>query len=461
MPKTMYEKIWDAHAVRTAAGEPTILYIDLHLIHEVTSPQAFAGLQARGVRVRRPDRTYATTDHAVPSHGRFESVWKDTVAQKQVKTLEENCRAYGITLYGIGSDKQGIVHVIGPELGLTRPGTTIVCGDSHTSTHGAFGALAFGIGTSEVEQVFATQCLLQHKTKTMAITVNGELGKGVYAKDLILHIIRRIGVGGGTGYTLEYRGSAMKKLSMEGRLSVCNMSIAAGARAGMVAPDQTTVDYLLSRISFPNEEARRAGIEGWLSWESDEEAVFDREEVFDASAIEPIVTWGIHPGMSVNVTERISDDERNPEVKKALAYMGMRPGQPIAGQHIDYVFIGSCTNARIEDLRVAAQFLKGQKAATGRVVYVVPGSQSVKRQAEAEGLRDIFENAGCEWRDPGCSMCIAMNGDAVPSGKYCASTSNRNFIGRQGEGARTLLMSPAMAAVAAVEGCVRDVREYI
>ncbi|MFA4872858.1 MAG: 3-isopropylmalate dehydratase large subunit [Patescibacteria group bacterium] len=474
MSKTLYDKIWDAHVVREApkdpakAGltgqapnEPAIIYIDLHLIHEVTSPQAFAGLKTRGMRVRRPDLTFATMDHAVPSRGRFERVWKDGNAQKQVNTLEENCRAEGITLYGLESDKQGIVHVIGPELGLTQPGMTIVCGDSHTSSHGAFGALAFGIGTSEVEQVFATQCLLQKKTKTMAITITGELPRGVYAKDIILSIIRRIGVGGGVGYTLEYRGNTIEKLSMEERLTVCNMSIEAGARAGMIAPDQTTVDYLLSKISFPTEESKRATIATWLSFRGDSDAAFDREVKMDASEIEPMVTWGINPGMSVKVSEHIPDDTANPEVKKALDYMGMQPGQRVIGQRIDYVFIGSCTNARIEDLRVAAQFLKGGKIAAGRIVYVVPGSQSVKKQAEAEGLKEIFENAGCEWRDPGCSMCIAMNGDVVPPGKYCASTSNRNFIGRQGQGARTLLMSPAMAAVAAIEGKVTDVRKYI
>ncbi|MEW6610219.1 MAG: 3-isopropylmalate dehydratase large subunit [Patescibacteria group bacterium] len=532
MPKTLYDKIWDAHVVHETAGEPAIMYIDLHLIHEVTSPQAFAGLNMRGMRVRRPDLTFATMDHAVPSHGRFEKVWKDQNAQKQIATLEENCNKYGITLFGLESDKQGIVHVIGPELGLTSPGMTIVCGDSHTSTHGAFGALAFGIGTSEVEQVFATQCLLQKKSKTMAITVTGALPHGVYAKDLILAIIQRIGVGGGVGSTIEYRGSAIEKLSMEERLTVCNMSIEAGARAGMIAPDEKTVEYLMDRVTLglPVEETRvpdtsvsgrsaspllsrsagtmpAAAAEGfltnnprlresqsdeiapnylplrkgeikkgyllrdapeikekivkkWLSLRSDTDAVFDREVTIDASEIEPMLTWGTNPGMSVKISERIPNTTENPEVKKALEYMGMQPGQPIDGQHIDYVFIGSCTNARIEDLRVAAQFMKRRRVAPGRVVYVVPGSQQVKAQAEKEGLKEIFEQAGAEWRDPGCSMCIAMNGDAVPEGAYCASTSNRNFMGRQGKGARTLLMSPAMAAVAAIEGRVCDVRKY-
>ncbi len=461
MPQTMYEKIWNAHAVREAEGEPTILYIDLHLIHEVTSPQAFAGIKRRGLSVRRPDLTVATMDHSVPSRGRFEKVWPVAAAQRQVEQLIENCREFGITLHDIASDYQGIVHVIGPELGLTQPGKTIVCGDSHTSTHGAFGALAFGIGTSEVEHVLATQCLLQNKTKTMAITVEGDLPKGVYAKDVILSIINRIGVGGGTGYTFEYRGSAISSLSMEGRMSVCNMSIESGARAGMIAPDETTIAYLRNRVSFADSKEEEETIARWLSWRSDDGAVFDREEVFDASSFEPMVTWGINPGMSVKISERIPEDAPDPDTKKAFSYMQLQPGQSMKGQRIDMAFIGSCTNARLEDLRIAARFVKGNTVASHVTAWVVPGSMQVKRAAEKEGLRDIFEDAGFEWRDPGCSVCLAMNGDRVPEGKYCASTSNRNFMGRQGPGARTFLMSPAMAAVAAIEGAIQDVREYM
>ena len=458
--RTLYEKLWDAHVVREAKGEPTILYIDLHLIHEVTTPQAFTGLHNRKLSVRRTDLTVATMDHSVPSANRKKLPWPDALAQKQVEMLADNCKKYGITLYDLESTHQGIVHVIGPELGLTQPGKTIVCGDSHTSTHGAFGALAFGIGTSEVEHVLATQCLLQNKTKTMAITINGKLKPGVYSKDIILRIIHELGIGGGTGYTFEYRGDAIRALSMEARMSICNMSIEAGARAGIIAPDRTTVDYLGKRVRFKSDEKKKRTIAKWLSWQSDEGVKFDKEIIIDAATIEPMVTWGTNPGMSVGITKKIPEGTSE-DIKKALEYMGLKGGQMMRGQKIDYVFMGSCTNSRIEDLRIEAAIIKGRKVASGVTCYVVPGSYEVKHRAEAEGLHKIFLSAGCEWREPGCSMCIGMNGDLVPAGKYCASTSNRNFIGRQGRGARTLLMSPAMAAVAAILGAVGDAREYV
>jgi 3-isopropylmalate/(R)-2-methylmalate dehydratase large subunit len=457
--KTLYEKIWGAHIVREAADEPALLYIDLHLIHEVTSPQAFTGLSVRGLKVRKPDLTVGTVDHSVPSVKRDTFPWLDALAQKQVEMLVTNCKEYGITLHGLGSAHQGIVHVIGPELGLTQPGKTVVCGDSHTSTHGAFGALAFGIGTSEVEHVLATQCLLQNKTKTMAITINGTLRPGVFSKDIILRIINEIGIGGGTGYTLEYRGSAIRQLSMEARMTICNMSIEAGARAGLIAPDQTTVEYLQKRVAFKDGAERERTIADWLSWQSDEGATFDKEVVIDGDTIEPMVTWGTNPGMSVGISGTIPQGE-NEEIVSALEYMGLQAGQRIQGQPVDYVFLGSCTNSRIEDLRIAAGIMKGRHIAKGITAYVVPGSQEVKTRAEAEDLDKVFLSAGCEWREPGCSMCIAMNGDAVPAGKYCASTSNRNFVGRQGKGARTFLMSPAMAALTAVEGHIEDVRTH-
>jgi len=458
--KTLYEKIWDAHVVRDSKDEPTILYIDLHMIHEVTSPQAFTGLETRGITVRRPDQTIATMDHSVPSTGRKSFPWLDALAQKQVEMLATNCKKYGITLHDLDSAHQGIVHVIGPELGITRPGRTIVCGDSHTSTHGAFGALAFGIGTSEVEHVLATQCLLQQKTKNMAITINGTLKPGVFSKDIILRIINEIGIGGGTGYTLEYRGSAIRALSMEARMTICNMSIEAGARAGIIAPDETTIEYLSKRVKFENNTEREQTIKGWREWASDEDATFDREVVIDADSIEPMVTWGTNPGMSVGITGVVPNGG-NEEIAGALEYMGLTGGQKMQGQPVDYVFIGSCTNSRIEDLRIAARIMKNKKIAKGITAFVVPGSQEVKKVAEAEKLHEVFLAAGCEWREPGCSMCIAMNGDMVPAGKYCASTSNRNFIGRQGKGARTFLMSPAMAALAAIEGRIEDIRAHL
>ena len=460
MFKTLYDKIYEAHIVSERENGPTILFIDTHLIHEVTSPQAFTGIEKRKLKVRHPDLTFATIDHSVPSINRDQFPWADEQAQKQVFVLASNCKKNGICLYDLQSEHQGIVHVIGPELGLTRPGKTIVCGDSHTATHGAFGALAFGIGTSEVEHVLVTQCLLQNKTKNMAITIDGELQNGVYAKDIILYIINKIGINGGTGYTIEYRGSTIRSLSMEARMTICNMSIEAGARAGLIAPDQTTIDYLVPRVNFNNSAEQAQTVNDWLDWQSDKDAVFDKEVFIDASEIEPMVTWGTNPAMSIGVTKKIPEPT-NLEEEKALAYMDYQAGEKIIGKPIDYVFIGSCTNGRIEDLRVAANIMRGKKVASGVTVYIVPGSCEVRDRAIQEGLKDIFIDSGCEWREPGCSMCIAMNGDTVPAGKYCASTANRNFVGRQGKGARTLLMSPAMAATIAVIGIIMDNRIII
>lgn len=445
MGKTLYEKLWEAHVVRAVADEPTLLYIDLHLIHEVTSPQAFAGLAKRNLPVRRPDLTIGTIDHAVPTKS-IQGTWSDTLARKQVDTLITNCQQHGIQLYGLDSQQRGIVHVIGPELGYTQPGKTIVCGDSHTSTHGAFGALAFGIGTSEVEHVLATQCLMQTKTKTMAITVHGTLAPGVSAKDIILRVIHDIGIGGGTGYTIEYRGSAIEQLSMEGRMSLCNMSIEAGAKAGMVAADAITANYL----------AARGVSSDWSNWRSDADAKFDREVVIDAATIEPMVTWGTNPAMSVAITETLPPPS-NPDEQAAYEYMALQPGQSLVKQPVQVAFIGSCTNSRIEDLRIAAAVMNGQTVKV--TTLVVPGSYAVKQQAEDEGLDKIFLQAGCEWREPGCSMCIAMNGDVVKAGQYCASTSNRNFVGRQGKGARTFLMSPRMVATAAIHGSIQAIND--
>ncbi len=466
MPKTLFEKIWDAHVVTQDEGAPAVLYIDAHLIHEVTSPQAFTMLREKGLKVRRPERTFATMDHAIPTRDVPIALWPADAA-RQVQTLRRNCADFGITLYDIEGDIQGIVHVIGPELGITRPGMTIVCGDSHTSTHGAFGALAFGIGTSEVSHVLATQCLLQHKPKTYAINVEGELGLGVTAKDVIPAIIRQIGVGGGVGHVFEYRGSTIRGLSMEQRMTICNMSIEGGARAGLIAPDETTFAYLKGRPFAPQGAEWDRAVARWRELTTDEGAVFDKETTIRTDRLAPMVTYGTNPGMGITVEERIprpedldSEDDRR-MLEKALAYMGLRPGQPIVGQPVDYVFIGSCTNSRIEDLRLAASVVKGCRVADGVVALVVPGSKQVKAQAEAEGLDRIFREAGFEWRGAGCSMCLAMNDDKVPAGKYCASTSNRNFEGRQGKGARTFLMSPLMAAAAAVHGRIVDVREIL
>jgi len=449
MLKTLFEKIWDEHVVAEEPGCPAVLYIDLQLIHEVTSPQAFAGLRARGLKVRRPDRTVATVDHIVPTHDPKIGIL-DPQARNLIAELDRGCRENGITFHGIGSPNQGIVHVIGPELGLTQPGQTIVCGDSHTSTHGAFGALAFGIGTSEVEMVLATQTLLQRKPKTMEVKVDGRLGKGVAAKDIILALIAKIGTGGGTGHCLEYRGSAIRALNMEERMTVCNMSIEAGAKAGLVAPDDRTFDFLAGRKHAPK------SFERFRTYVTDEGATFDQSVSIDANTLEPYITYGTNPGAGMPITGVIPMDTP----RKMLDYMGLEAGKPLLGRPIDVVFIGSCTNSRISDLRAAASILKGRKVKAPRVM-IVPGSHEVKKQAESEGLHTIFREAGAEWREPGCSMCLAMNGDELQPGQTCVSTSNRNFEGRQGKGGRTLLASPLTAAASAVEGVVADVRRYL
>jgi 3-isopropylmalate/(R)-2-methylmalate dehydratase large subunit len=462
-PRTLFEKLWDRHVVAETPGHPALLYIDLHLVHEVTSPQAFAGLAAKGLRVRRPDLTVATTDHSIPTHDRS-LPFADQVAARQIKRLEDNCAAHGIPLHGVGSPHQGIVHVIGPELGLTQPGMTIVCGDSHTATHGAFGALAFGIGTSEVEHVLATQTLLQRRPKTYEVRVEGTLKEGVTAKDVILRLLATIGVGGGTGHVFEYTGPAIRAMSMEERMTICNMSIEGGARAGMIAPDETTFAYLAGRPGAPAGAAWDAAVADWRTLRSDEGAVYDKTVTIDADALEPMITYGTNPGMGLPITASVPDPEAETDqgkrraLAKALTYMDLAPGQPLLGQPIDVVFIGSCTNSRISDLRQAAELLKGQQVASGVRVMVVPGSQDVKRQAEVEGLAEIFTAAGAEWREAGCSMCIAMNGDQLSPGQYAVSTSNRNFEGRQGAGGRTFLASPLTAAASALTGRVTDAR---
>jgi 3-isopropylmalate/(R)-2-methylmalate dehydratase large subunit len=464
-PKTLFEKIWDSHVVHQAPGEPALLYVDLHLVHEVTSPQAFEGLRLAGRRVRRPDLTVATMDHNVPTWDRRLPV-TDAISRQQMETLAQNCAEFGIPLYDLHSDRQGIVHVIGPELGLTQPGMTIVCGDSHTSTHGAFGALAFGIGTSEVEHVLATQCLQQARPKTMEVRVDGRLGRGVTAKDVILGIIGRIGTAGGTGYVVEYTGESIRSLSMEGRMTVCNMSIEAGARAGMIAPDDRTFAYLEGRPHAPQGKAFARAVEIWRSLPTDEGATYDRVEVFDAGEFAPFVTWGTNPGMVVPVTGRVPDpasfaseaDRRAAE--RALEYMGLVPGTAIEDIPIDRVFLGSCTNARIEDLRAAAAVVRGKQVRPHVYAMVVPGSIPVKAAAEAEGLHEIFKAAGFDWREAGCSMCLGMNPDILKPGERCASTSNRNFEGRQGKGGRTHLVSPQMAAAAAIAGHFVDIRDW-
>ena len=465
MPKTLFEKIWDAHVVREAAGEPALLYIDLHLVHEVTSPQAFEALRLTGRTVRRPDLTVATMDHNVPTWDRSLPV-TDEVAQAQMDTLARNCAEFGVPLYDLSSDKQGIVHVIGPELGLTQPGMTIVCGDSHTSTHGAFGALAFGIGTSEVEHVLATQCLSQARPKTMEVRVDGTLPGGVTAKDIILSVIGRLGTAGGTGYVVEYTGDAIRSLSMEGRMTVCNMSIEWGARAGMVAPDEKTFAYLDGREFAPKGKDFERAVEHWRSLATDPGATYDRVEVFNAAELVPTVTWGTNPGQVVPITGRvpdpkeIKDESDRRSVERALEYMGLTPGTPIQEIPIERVFLGSCTNARIEDLRAAADLIKGKKVHPGVYAMVVPGSMRVKLQAEHEGLDKVFAAAGFDWREAGCSMCLGMNPDILKPGERCASTSNRNFEGRQGKGGRTHLVSPQMAAAAAIAGRFVDVRTW-
>jgi len=464
-PKTLYQKIWDAHVVHQAEGFPTILYIDRHLIHEVTSPQAFQGIRDKGLKLRQPNNTFGTVDHSIPTTDRKLPI-QDPEAASQISTFEKNCREYGISFFGVDSDQQGIIHVIGPEQGLTLPGMTIVCGDSHTSTHGAFGALAFGIGTSEIEHVFATQCLLQQTSKTMEIRVEGTLSPMVTAKDIILAIIAKIGMGGGTGYVLEYTGSAIRNLSMEGRMTLCNMSIEAGARAGMVAPDEVTFEYLKGKPYAPQGADFDKAVARWKGLCTDTGAKYDTTVVLKAEEIEPMVTYGTNPGMAIGISkavpkpEEFSNADEKAELEDALGYMALQAGKPIAGTPIDVVFIGSCTNSRIEDLRDAAQMAKGQKVSPTVRALVVPGSYPVKRQAEAEGLDRIFREAGFEWREPGCSMCIAMNGDQIEPGQACASTSNRNFKGRQGKGGRTFLVSPSMAAAAAISGKLVDIRHF-
>ena len=463
MPHTLFEKIWDSHVVAQQPDSPAVLYIDLHLVHEVTSPQAFTGLRERGLKVRRSDKTITTMDHSIPTYDPSLPI-ADPLAATQIKQMETNASEFGLRLYGMNSPHRGIVHVIGPELGFTQPGMTIVCGDSHTATHGAFGALAFGIGTSEVEHVLATQCLLQRKPKTCEVRVGGILPKGVTAKDIILALIAKIGIGGGTEHVFEYTGSAIRALSMEERMTVCNMSIEGGARAGMIAPDDVTVEYLSGREYAPKGADWDKAIAWWKQLPTDAGATYDKLITMDAHTLEPMITYGTNPGMGMKITERIpdpamgTDASQKAALNKSLAYMGLLPGQPLLGKKVDVVFIGSCTNGRISDLRQAAKILKDRKVSSATRVLVVPGSQDVKKQAEVEGLDKIFKEAGAEWREAGCSMCIAMNGDQLAPGQYAVSTSNRNFEGRQGKGGRTFLASPLTAAAAAVTGEVTDPR---
>jgi 3-isopropylmalate/(R)-2-methylmalate dehydratase large subunit len=465
-PQTLFEKVWNAHVVAQEPDSPAALYIDLHLVHEVTSPQAFTGLRERGLKVRRPDKTLATMDHSIPTHDPSLPIL-DELAAKQIRQMELNAKEFGITLHGMTSPHRGIVHVIGPELGATQPGMTIVCGDSHTSTHGAFGALAFGIGTSEVEMVLASQCLLQRKPKTCEVRIEGQLGKGVSSKDIILALIAKIGVGGGTGHVLEYTGPAIRALTMEQRMTICNMSIEGGARAGMIAPDEATFDYLAGREYAPKGEDWEAAVTKWRRLPTDDGAAYDKTVTLNAGELLPMITYGTNPGMGMAITDRIPDPDQLADasqklaLSKALTYMGLQPGQPLLGHPVDVVFIGSCTNSRISDLRLAASLLKDRKVAPGLRVMVVPGSQEVKKQAEAEGLDKIFKEAGAEWREAGCSMCIAMNGDQLQPGQYAVSTSNRNFEGRQGKGGRTFLASPLTAAATALTGKVADVRSLL
>ena len=465
MARTLYDKVWDAHVVHQEDGKPALIYVDLHLVHEVTSPQAFEGLRIAGRNVRRPDLTFATIDHAIPTRNR-NLPFSDPIAAKQVETLRTNCRDFGVHLYDLDRIEQGIVHVFGPEQGLTRPGMTIVCGDSHTATHGAFGALAFGIGTSEVEHVLATQTLQQSKAKNMLINVSSRLAFGVTAKDLILAIINKIGTAGGTGYVIEYAGEAIRELSMEGRMTVCNMSIEGGARAGLIAPDEKTFEYLKGRTFPPKGEDWDRSLEYWTSLPTDEGADFDKTVEIDATSLSPYVTWGTSPEMSVPVEAAVPDPSGIPDetirrsYERALEYMALEPDRSIDSIDVDRVFIGSCTNSRIEDLREAARVVQGYRVSNNVNAMVVPGSMLIKKQAEEEGLARVFVEAGFEWRDAGCSMCLAMNDDVLADGQRCASTSNRNFEGRQGRGGRTHLVSPAMAAAAAVAGHFVDVRDW-
>jgi len=465
-PKTIFEKIWDSHVVKHAEGYPDALFIDRHFIHEVTSPQAFDGLKKRGLYVFNTKRTTATADHNVPTKDQHLPI-KEALSRHQVETLRKNCKEFGVELYDLGHPYQGIVHIIGPELGLTLPGMTIVCGDSHTSTHGAFGNIAFGIGTSEVEQVLATQCILQYKPKTMKIEINGKLGKGVVSKDIILYIISKISASGATGFFVEYAGDAILNLSMEARMTICNMSIEMGARGGLIAPDETTFNYIKGRKFAPQGDAFNKAVNEWKKLVTDKEAVYDQVLKFDADDIAPMITYGTNPGMGMKVTDRIPTTAEMKEISeqtsftKSLEYMGVEPGSKLLGKSIDYVFIGSCTNARIEDLREVASMVKGKKKAANVEVWVVPGSKQVQEQAKKEGLDKIFEAAGFELRDPGCSACLGMNEDKIPAGKYCISTSNRNFEGRQGPKSRTFLASPLSAAAAAITGKVTDIREFM
>jgi len=463
--KTLFDKIWDAHVVKEVEGGPSVLYIDQHLIHEVTSPVAFLGLETRGLKVLRPEKTVATPDHNVPTINQHLSI-KDELSRNQVEMLKKNCATYGIVYHGLGSDGHGVVHIIGPEMGLTKPGMTIVCGDSHTSTHGAFGAIAFGIGTSEVEMVLASQCIMQPKPKKMLISVNGKLNKGVTAKDIALYVIAQISTSGGTGHFVEFAGSAIESLSMEGRMTLCNMSIECGARGGMIAPDQTTFDYVNGREFAPKGEDWDKALAYWKTLKSDADAVFDTVYEFDAANIEPMITFGTNPGMGIGISQNVPNSDRltgNDKLtyEKSLKYMGYTEGDKMVGKQIDFVFVGSCTNGRIEDFRSFAAFVKGKKKADNVTAWIVPGSQAVEKQIRAEGLVEILEAAGFELRQPGCSACLAMNDDKIPEGKYSVSTSNRNFEGRQGPGARTLLASPLTAAAAAVTGKITDPREFL
>lgn len=456
--KTLFDKIWDTHTVETLAGGGCVLYIDRQYIHEVTSPQAFEGLRARGGKVFRPGQVTASPDHNIPTCNQHLPV-KDPLSAQQLATLEENCAGHGITIFKVGSPRNGIIHVVGPETGLTQPGMTLVCGDSHTSTHGAMGCVAFGIGTSEVEMVLASQCVLQSKPKTMRIHVNGTLNPGVCSKDIILYIISKLGTGGGTGHFIEFSGSAIRSLSMEARMTICNMSIEMGARGGMIAPDETTFAYLKGREYAPKGEDWDKALKNWKQLYSDPDAIFDKEVIFDAADIQPMITYGTNPGMGIPVNGRIPElthipENSQPSFRKALAYMDFAPGESLLGKPIDYVFVGSCTNGRIEDLRAFANDVKGKHKAPGVTAWIVPGSKQVEKQAIEEGIRDVLETAGFELRQPGCSACLAMNEDKIPEGKYCVATSNRNFEGRQGPGARTLLAGPRVAAACALSGVV-------
>jgi 3-isopropylmalate/(R)-2-methylmalate dehydratase large subunit len=465
-PKTLFEKIWETHVVHQEADHPAIFYIDAHLIHEVTSPQAFTGLKNRGIGVFRKNRTWATADHNVPTKDQHLQI-KEVLSRKQVAMLMKNCQDFDISLYGLGHPWQGIVHIIGPELGITKPGMTIVCGDSHTSTHGAFGAIAFGIGTSEVEQVLATQTILQYKPKTMKIEVNGKLKNGVVSKDIILYIISQLTSAGGTGYFVEFAGSTIRNLSMEARMTICNMSIEMGARGGMIAPDETTYEYMKGREFMPKGNDWEQAVSYWKTLPSDAGAKYDRVETFNAEDIEPMITYGTNPGMGIGISEKVPSASKlktesdKKGLIKSLNYMGLSEGQSMIGQKVDYVFFGSCTNSRIEDFRLAAKILKGKTKAEHIQAFLVPGSTQVLQQARKEGLDKVFENAGFELRDAGCSACLGMNEDKIPEGKYCVSTSNRNFEGRQGPGARTMLVSPLTAAATAIKGYVTDPREFI